>query len=572
MPRIGYWNAYTAYSDSYLADEITANGFEAVSLNGITAAELASLDALYLVNDNGGWNMSASETAALDAAVNGGMGLVVFDRSAEGSDGTIPGLDGATIVSQYDVDVNVAATAPATFVTANGTINDDTLDGGDWSHHGYADSDTLPNGATVLLTTANASEAVAFSYNFGEGTVFYATVPIDYYSGISDLAITTTEVATLVGNALSHVLELGPIEFDHATTTELFASRGGKVAFLSELALAAYHLDTEGDHEIEGDFINDFKQPGEDAYAGLPDGLELLDADDLPGLALQPSGPAGFFQEGIANGIFTTANSAALVARSEDAMFVAFRGTNDTDAGILDAPDAGQWLPATMPRHFANFDLLFDEIRTYLVQNPEIKVLYFAGHSLGGAMVEAVMRDAAAEFPTVSVSAVTFASPGYPGDAQDRPEFQHANYKIAGDFVPWSNNVLDNDSSGDITKIKHNLKDQTDGTRPDPVDGEVQELRTVGGTDLHSMRLYNDFITFFASQGVFNTYQNDIDYDTIIAHGTAVNIDAQEYKIGTADDDITGGFRWEIILAAVAMTPSMRDVAMTLSKAVPTTI
>lgn len=32
MPRIGYWNAYTAYSDSYLADEITANGFEAVSL------------------------------------------------------------------------------------------------------------------------------------------------------------------------------------------------------------------------------------------------------------------------------------------------------------------------------------------------------------------------------------------------------------------------------------------------------------------------------------------------------------------------------------------------------------
>lgn len=79
---------------------------------------------------NYGWNLSVSKTAALDAAVKSGMDLVVFDRSAAGSDGTIPGLDGATLVSGFEVDVNVAATAHAIFVSANGTLDDNTLDGG----------------------------------------------------------------------------------------------------------------------------------------------------------------------------------------------------------------------------------------------------------------------------------------------------------------------------------------------------------------------------------------------------------------------------------------------------------
>ena len=169
-------------------------------------------------------------------------------------------------------------------------------------------------------------------------------------------------------------------------------------------------------------------------------------------------------------------------------------------------------------------------------------------------------------------SAVTFASPGYPGDAQDRPEFQHANYKIAGDFVPWSNNVLDNDSSGDITKIKHNLKDQTDGTRPDPVDGEVQELRTVGGTDLHSMRLYNDFITFFTSQGVFKLTKTTSTTTPSSPMALPSILMLRSTKSALPTMTLQAVSVGRSFLAAVAMTPSMRDVAMTLSKAVPTTI
>ncbi|MFT5864439.1 MAG: hypothetical protein ACI82I_000166 [Gammaproteobacteria bacterium] len=554
MPNIGYWNADSDASDAYLADEITTNGHTAVSLPGITISSLSGLDALYLVNyDNDGWNLSAAQIAALDVAVSNGMSLIVFDRNVTDAGDILPGSDGIVFVRDMDsvgqYDVDVANGAPDSFINAVETITDDMFDGGNSSNHGYVTVSSLPQGADVLLTTGVKGNAVAVAYDHGQGNVFYSTIPLDHYSNGPTDAITQAEVAVLAGSAINYALGLEPA-FDHAMTVDLFAARGGKVAFMAELALAAYHIDTSNGHEIIQALVNDEKTHGENAYNDLPDGLELLDANDLPALALVNGDVNGFPKDGIANGIYTNENSAALIARSHDALFVAFRGTNDTDSSesLFGSPDSNEWKPTTMGDHFANFAWLHSALEDYVTDNPNIETIYLTGHSLGGAMVEAAMRDGVFDFEGVNVVSVSFASPGFPGSAENEPEHIQSNYHIVGDIVPMFDNSPTNQNSGDITKIHHNLKGQTDSIVPPDIGGEGQDPATVGGTDLHSMQLYRNFVQFFESEKVFKTYQNGIDYDKIIAHGTAINIAEQTYIIGSADDVIYGGSGWEIIL------------------------
>ena len=62
-----------------------------------------------------------------------------------------------------------------------GSLTDTSLDGGNFSDHGHADRDTLPEGAIVLLTTGNPDEVVTFAYQYGSGWVIYSTIPLDHY-------------------------------------------------------------------------------------------------------------------------------------------------------------------------------------------------------------------------------------------------------------------------------------------------------------------------------------------------------------------------------------------------------
>lgn len=552
MPNIGYWNADSDASDAYLVDEITTNGHTAVSLPGITISSLSGLDALYLVNyDNDGWNLSAAQIAALDVAVSNGMSLVVFDRNVTGAGDILPGSDGIVFVRDVDsvgqYDVDVANGAPDSFINAVETITDDMFDGGDSSNHGYVTVSSLPNGADVLLTTGVEGNAVAVAYKHGQGNVFYSTIPLDHYSNGPTKAITQAEVAVLAGSAINHALGREPA-FDHATTVDLFATRSGEVAFMSELALAAYHLDLANGHELDVDGSNIWKIHSEQAYEALPVGFELFDAGDLPGVPLHinPTNAdvdafGNFPMNGLDNGIYTSENAAALVGRSEDSIFIAFRGTNDNNGSIT--PDVFNWY--AIEQHFREYAPLFEALQTYLNDdaNDSIKKIYVTGHSLGGAMVQAFIETYGDEFAGTSVEGVTFASPGYPRDSRLPDDFPHpvftesglSNLRVSGDKVPWANADVINDvpfvdvsdrlTYGDVTTIKHNLP---------------------AGTDLHSMRLYRDFVLFFDDQKIRSTYQNNTDYETIITHVQV--IEPGNFLMGAANDVIYGGSGWEIIL------------------------
>jgi Ca2+-binding RTX toxin-like protein len=252
----------------------------------------------------------------------------------------------------------------------------------------------------------------------------------------------------------------------------------GKVGFLADLANAAYHL-LPSPYEVRGEAINhdDSNTQSEWLFNNvISSELRLLTASDLPSLAPQTVSAGNFPTWGLIDGIYVNQNAAALIGRSADALFIAFRGTNDADPNvardILSAalgggnPDVDQWYDANlhdldallqaaaslfpkalpflelmelasfipdegMAEHYALFDALITAIDTY-INTEHIEHIYVTGHSLGASMVQAFMQ---AHSGDNRFEAVTFGSPGYEGmeGAFDDPRI--ANFMNDGDPV-----------------------------------------------------------------------------------------------------------------------------------------
>jgi Bacterial Ig-like domain/Cadherin domain/RTX calcium-binding nonapeptide repeat (4 copies) len=77
-------------------------------------------------------------------------------------------------------------------------------------------------------------------------------------------------------------------------------------------------------------------------------------------------------------------SSVALVGRSQDALFLTFRGTNSAGDAWDDAVD--------MSGHYTRYAPLFAGIDNYLKTHLEIKTVYVGGHSLGGQMASMYMQ------------------------------------------------------------------------------------------------------------------------------------------------------------------------------------
>ncbi len=205
MATVGYYSMTNGQGIASQVDEITNNGDTAVNITIPNAAQLAAIDTLYVVNASN-TNFGAEYMAnlgAISAAVNNGMNLIIFDRYVTNAQTILPGGSAITTVRDFasGSDVNVAAGAPARFTNGpNGTINDSTFDGGNFSNHGYVTIGSLPPGAIPLLTTSNPNNIVAFTYPVGTGNVFYSTIPLDFYTGTNNAAITPAEIFSLFTN------------------------------------------------------------------------------------------------------------------------------------------------------------------------------------------------------------------------------------------------------------------------------------------------------------------------------------------------------------------------------------
>ena len=204
MATVGYYDMSLGQGGSYQVNELTGNGHTAVNITVPNAAQLAGIDTLYVTNPsntNFGAEYLANQTA-IATAVQNGMNLVIFDRNVTNAQTILPGGSAISVVRNVTsgaTDVNIAAGAPAAFTAG---ISNATFDGGNLSSHGYVTLASLPPGAVPLLTRANPNQVVAFTYPYGSGTVFYSTIPLDFYSNSTNAAITPSEILTLFGNVV----------------------------------------------------------------------------------------------------------------------------------------------------------------------------------------------------------------------------------------------------------------------------------------------------------------------------------------------------------------------------------
>ena len=205
MATIGYYDMSDGQGDAAQVDEVESNGHTAVNITEPNSTQLENIDTLYVQNPSNSSYGSEylSNSTDIANAVNGGMNLIIFDRYVSNADTILPG--GSEIEVRRDFsdsrDVELADGAPDGFVNgAAGALNDNSLDGGNSSTHGYVELSSLPPGAVPLLTTSDPSHVVAFTYPYGDGNVFYSTIPLDYYTGTSHAAITPSEIDVLFGN------------------------------------------------------------------------------------------------------------------------------------------------------------------------------------------------------------------------------------------------------------------------------------------------------------------------------------------------------------------------------------
>ncbi len=188
-------------ADSAAISIIQAAGDTASVLPDLTAASLSGINVLFLLNSDNGSPLAglSANAAALNSFVQGGGVFALDDREVTDAASTVPGAAGIAFTRNPAADINpgvasVLVNGPA------GVIGATTLDNGSSSDHGYAAVGTLPAGATTLLTTGSAAQAVAISYTLGAGSVYYSTVPLDYYlsSGASPAAFDAIYAPNLI--------------------------------------------------------------------------------------------------------------------------------------------------------------------------------------------------------------------------------------------------------------------------------------------------------------------------------------------------------------------------------------
>jgi hypothetical protein len=179
----GYYLSFTTGSP---AAAITAAGHTAQQLNNLTAGDLAGIDVLWILNGSNGSpdaNVMAN-ISSVSTFVQGGGVLSFHDRNVNQGPALptqyIPGAAGVAWTTAFGTDINVLANNLVTNGPA-GMITNTTLDGGNFSTHGFASLGSLPAGAVGVLSTGDPNEIVDFYYSYGLGNVYYSAMPLDFY-------------------------------------------------------------------------------------------------------------------------------------------------------------------------------------------------------------------------------------------------------------------------------------------------------------------------------------------------------------------------------------------------------
>ena len=181
----GYYDMCYGYGEANHGNAVTQGGNTAVQMSTLSAAELAGVQVLSVYNcDNGGYSGNyTSNLANIQNFVSRGGVLMIHDRYVDVAETILPGGSAFDIRRDFSDDANIDVLDGSTRLTngPGGAINNSTLDGGTSSSHGFTIAGSLPVNARLLLSQADPSHIVTFSYPFGRGQVIYSSIPLDFY-------------------------------------------------------------------------------------------------------------------------------------------------------------------------------------------------------------------------------------------------------------------------------------------------------------------------------------------------------------------------------------------------------
>jgi Ca2+-binding RTX toxin-like protein len=258
---------------------------------------------------------------------------------------------------------------------------------------------------SVKLTEITSGNAVFSKDVLGLGTIAdnddpAGSVTRSLTSGLADVDMTnlTNQLAQFSAAAYGELSSLKWLE-DQGWT--LF-NENNQDAFFSIAELNRMRI-----FETIQDDYNPLTGPGSTTNMGNPNGKIFNESvgykfeDD--GYVIS-TGIKGAFQ-------FLDRSAGLLLGRSADSLVVSFTGTNEPS-------DSADWVQ--MGKHFQQLIPVLNRLVTLVSESPDIKNVYFAGHSLGAGMAEAATIYYKSIFEAagtgVTVKGVNFASPGYEVD------------------------------------------------------------------------------------------------------------------------------------------------------------
>ena len=178
---VGYYDMYEGSGTQIQQSILEAGGFSMRDMDTLDINELNGLSVLYIdkYNSNSEYTNNLSN---INNAVFNGMTLIINDGSPYEANTILPGL-GTTLVQigANRAEINIGPDGGELAIGAAGILDNSSLDDGSSSHHGAFDINSLPEGAKILLTSGNPNEVVAFSYQYGSGTVIYSSMPLSAY-------------------------------------------------------------------------------------------------------------------------------------------------------------------------------------------------------------------------------------------------------------------------------------------------------------------------------------------------------------------------------------------------------
>jgi hypothetical protein len=183
--NVGYYDMSSEQGNPNQQQPIVTAGGVPVNVLGLSAAELAGLQVLFVQNPSNSSFGSEyiGQRTVIEDAVAAGMVLIIHDRLVDTANTILPGGAGFTILRDFSDDANIDILDATTLITngPGGVLNNTSLDNGTSSSHGFAVSGTLPGDSAKILSRTNPTQIVTMCYRFGAGAVVYSTIPLDFY-------------------------------------------------------------------------------------------------------------------------------------------------------------------------------------------------------------------------------------------------------------------------------------------------------------------------------------------------------------------------------------------------------